>query len=143
VLEEDTPDDNMPRDNTSEHNLSDNGASDDRPVSNVSDTASPSPSPALLEELFSFANWAFGPEGFLGLDIVAFGDFSYQGRFSRNTLLLCRNKPSSSPANPDTTQQGTALTFRNMRKNDRELWDLLKRNAGFLEACPTQSILNG
>jgi hypothetical protein len=142
VLEDDTSDDDMPPDNTSKHNLSDDDASDDRPVSDVSDTAGSYLSSVLLEELFTFANWAFGPKRFPKLDIVAFGDFSYQGRFSRNTLLLCRDKPSSSPANPDTTQQGTALTFRNMRKNDRALWDLLKRNADFLEACPTQAILN-
>ena len=125
----------------SEHNLS-NDASDDRPASDFSDTSGSDRSSTPLGELFSFANWAFGPEGFPGLEILAFGDFSYQGRFSRDTLLLCRDKSSSSPANSDSTQQGTALTFRNVRKNDRALWDLLKRNADFLEACPTDSILN-
>jgi len=120
---------------TSEHNLSDDDSDD--PESEIRDAAS-----VLLGKLFGFANWAFGPEGFPELDIVAFGDFSYQGRFSWNNLLLCRDKSSSSPANPDSTQQGAAFTFRNMRKNDRALWDLLKRNADFLEACPSDEILD-
>jgi len=141
VLEDDTSDDNISSDNISEHNLPDDDASDDRPVPDISDTAGPDQSSEPLGELFSFANWAFGPEGFPELDIVAFGDFSYRGRFSRKNLLLCRDKSSSSPANLDSTQQGTALTFRNMREDDRALWGLLKRNADFLEACPAETIL--
>jgi hypothetical protein len=141
VLEDDTSDDNMYPDNISERNLSDADASADRPVFEVNDTADSDPSSTKLEALFSFANWAFGPEGFPVLDILAFGDFSYQGRFSKYNLLLCRDKSSSSPANPHSARKGTALTFRKVRKNDRALWDLLKRNSDFLEACPTDPIL--
>ena len=132
----------MSLDNTSEHHLSDDDASNDRPLSDVNDTSGSDESSRLLAQLFSFAQWAFGPEGFPVLEILAFGDFSYQGRFSRHTLLLCRDTSSTSPANLDSIQQGTATTFRNMRKNDRALWDLLNRNADFLETCPTDSIVD-
>lgn len=83
-----------------------------------------------------------GPGGFSVLEILAFGDFSYQGHFARDTLLLCRDKPSGSLTDPYSTEDVTPLTFRNMRKTDRALWDLLKRNADFLEACPIDPVLD-
>jgi hypothetical protein len=116
--------------------------SHDRQVSDVSDTPGSDQSSRLLGQLYTFANWAFGPGGFPVLEILAFGDFSYQGRFSRDTLLLCRDKSSGSLTDPYSTEDVTELTFRNMRKTDGALWDLLKRNADFLEACPIDSILD-
>jgi len=142
MLEDDTSDDNISPNNILEYNLSDDDVLNDRPLSDVSDPPGSDESSRLLGELFSFAHWAFGPEGFPVLEILAFGDFFYQGRFSRYTFLLCRDTSSTSPANPDPIQQGTTLTFRNMRKNDRALWDLLNRNTDFLEASPTDSIVD-
>ncbi|KAH6667672.1 hypothetical protein B0J14DRAFT_169359 [Halenospora varia] len=95
--------------------------------------------------LLQFANWAFGPDGLPALQVLAFGDFSYDGRFHNHNHLFCRHTWSIRNPENDTLQQSEdelILTFRPIRENDRKLWDLIDRNTEFLEACPTDSIIN-
>ncbi len=46
-------------------------------------------------ELFDFARWAFGNNGLPKLQILAFGDFSYDGRYIERMVLLCRQRIGS------------------------------------------------
>ncbi|PVH72613.1 hypothetical protein DL98DRAFT_382280, partial [Cadophora sp. DSE1049] len=82
-------------------------------------------------ELLRFANWAFGPNGLPTLQVLAFGDFYYDGRSHIHNKLFCRH----------TCEDELILTFRHVIENDTELWDLIDRNTEFLEACPTDSIV--
>ncbi|KAH6661760.1 hypothetical protein B0J14DRAFT_707985 [Halenospora varia] len=96
----------------------------------------------LPAELLEFTNWAFGPPT---LEVLAFGDFSHDGRFHVHNKLFCRHTWSTRYPGDDTSQQiddKLILTFRPVRENDRELWDGIDRNTEFLKACPTDSILD-
>jgi hypothetical protein len=99
----------------------------------------------LPGELLEFANWAFGPDGLPTLQVLAFGDFSYDGRFNDiHNYLFCRHtwsirNPENSISQPEEDE--LILKFRLVRENDRELWDLIDRNIDFLGACPTDSIM--
>jgi len=107
--------------------------------------ADPDSDVMTLAEFREFANWAFGPNGLPTLKLLAFGDFSYKGRFDDHNKLLCRHIQSIRDLENDTSQQGEdelILRFRPVRGNDRELCDLIDRNAEFLEACPTEVIMS-
>jgi hypothetical protein len=43
-------------------------------------------------QLAQFAQWAFGPTGLPTLRVIAYGDFSYEGRFARHNVLLCKDQ---------------------------------------------------
>ncbi|KAI9784369.1 MAG: hypothetical protein M1816_000893 [Peltula sp. TS41687] len=60
--------------------------------------------PALAE----FAQWAFGPTGYPALQVLAYGDFSYEGRYERYNLLLCRRESPSLPKKSSSTGKTTA-----------------------------------
>ncbi|KAH9204561.1 hypothetical protein DL95DRAFT_529207 [Leptodontidium sp. 2 PMI_412] len=99
----------------------------------------------LPTELREFTNWAFGPHGLPTLEVLAFGDFSYDGRFDVRNKLFCRHTRSTRYPGDGTSQQihdKLVLTFRPVRENDWKLWDLIDRNTEFLKACPTDSILD-
>jgi hypothetical protein len=42
------------------------------------------------QEFLNFADWAFGPNGFRRLQILACGDFSYGGRYHHQSIMLYR-----------------------------------------------------
>ena len=100
---------------------------------------------SLSSGLLQFANWAFGPDGLLGLQVLAFGDFSYDGRFHNHNHFFCRHTWSIRNPEDDSLQQSNdelILKFRPIRENDRELWELIDQNTEFLEACPTDPIIH-
>jgi hypothetical protein len=117
------------------------------PRTNISDNQSTSASPdcpSIPFEILTFSNWAFGPQGFPNLQVLAYGDFSYDGRFSQYNTLMCRDTSWSIPGNLTSRQQETKVldwTFRRLKKSDVALWELVKENADFLGACPTDLIL--
>jgi hypothetical protein len=144
------PDVMMPCDNASEDGSSNESiSSGGKPPSITHSTASSEPFDIaeilrLPAELLRFANWAFGPNGLPTLQVLAFGDFSYDGRSHIHNKLFCRHTWSIRNPENDILQQSEdelVLTFRLVRENDRELWDLIDRNTEFLEACPTDSIV--
>jgi hypothetical protein len=99
----------------------------------------------LPTELLEFTNWAFGPHGLPTLEVLAFGDFSHDGRFDVHNKLFCRHTRSTRYPGDDTSQRihdKLVLTFRPVKGNDRELWDRINRNTEFLKACPTDSIID-
>ncbi|KAF2180999.1 hypothetical protein K469DRAFT_590996, partial [Zopfia rhizophila CBS 207.26] len=83
--------------------------------------------------------WAFRLEGFPALQILAFGDFSYQGRFARYNALLCR-AISNIDLTLDTPNQ-TSNTFRPMTENDGRLREYFDSYSNVLSSCPLDSIL--
>jgi hypothetical protein len=100
---------------------------DDSSTNLDADEISHSPGP-----LFKFANWAFGLDGLPSLQVLAFGDFSYDGRFQFYNHVFCRHAWSF--RTPDTNRELT-LTFRPI-----SLWFLIHDNRDFLESCPAESI---
>lgn len=105
-----------------------------------------------LPGLAKFAQWAFGPEGYPKLQIIACGDFSYQGRYDRHNFLFCRKETCASlsstpPSHEEPTgaaPDGSRWTFRIMtRKDEEELLDGsngLKDAREFLAACPSEPL---
>ncbi|KAF2193539.1 hypothetical protein K469DRAFT_691105 [Zopfia rhizophila CBS 207.26] len=91
--------------------------------------------PVLVEELSEFARWAFGPDGFVALKILAFGDFSYQGRHQRAQVLLCRDESRVS-------DNASGKNFRYVKKSDQELWELLEYYSEALESCPADPLFS-
>jgi hypothetical protein len=92
----------------------------------------------------SITHWAFGPDRLPTLQVLAFRDFFYDGRLYIHNHLICRYTWSIRNPENDISQQGKdelILTFRPVRPNDRELWDLIDRNTEFFGACPTDSIV--
>jgi hypothetical protein len=43
------------------------------------------------DSFFNLADWAFGPEGLPDLQVLVFGDFSYDGRYQEHQIRLCRS----------------------------------------------------
>ncbi|KAJ6020264.1 hypothetical protein N7522_000339 [Penicillium canescens] len=94
---------------------------------------------AEAEELVSFAEWAFGPDGLPALQVLAFGDFSHGDRYRNQQFLMRRVYPSSGgkglagPACDDTTR----LPFHSADMSDSSIWDgSMVDGARFLSACP-------
>ena len=92
-----------------------------------------------------FAQWAFGPNGLPDLQILAFGDFSHNGRYEEHTALLCRDEAAarrmaSKRKGLRSDSQMSEWTYRHLRKEDTELQDLLSRNMCMLKACPVDGI---
>ncbi|OXV06392.1 hypothetical protein Egran_05840 [Elaphomyces granulatus] len=87
-----------------------------------------------MEDLVDFAEWAFGPTGFPTLLVLAYGDFSHQGRFRWTNLLFCR---AAIPA--EETQRPS---FRIMSQKDEYLWDLIDGGRQMLGVCPTEQTVD-
>ena len=92
--------------------------------------------PRLGRSFVDFAQWAFGPAGIRSLRLLAYGDFSYDGRFAYATLLLCRR---DSPRGKEDDER--FLRFREVKEGeDRELWELYEQELHVLTACPTSTL---
>ncbi|CAG8961875.1 hypothetical protein HYFRA_00013675 [Hymenoscyphus fraxineus] len=74
-----------------------------------------------------FVRWAFGEDGIPSLKVFAVGDFSYNGRFAKENLLVCR---------ADDSIGG----YRLLEKKDVELWELVEDSLDLLAACPREMI---
>ena len=91
---------------------------------------------SLGQSFANFAQWAFGPCGIRSLQLLAYGDFSYDGRFKSTTILLRRRE--APPGNVDGRQ---FLYFDELREGqDWELWELYRRESHVLTACPTDTL---
>ncbi|KAJ5230968.1 hypothetical protein N7489_011676 [Penicillium chrysogenum] len=96
---------------------------------------------AEAEDLVSFAEWAFGPDGLPALQVLAFGDFSHGDRYRSQQFLMrrayfpweCGGKVLAGLACDDTTR----LPFRSADMSDPSIWDgAVVDGARFLSACP-------
>ena len=90
--------------------------------------------------LSDLASWAFGPNGLLNLHVLAYGDFSYQGRYIEDTFVFGRNKKfvKSSRELPLPLRESD-FGYSLLRKDERN--DVLARYGDFLEACPVDSLV--
>ncbi|CAI4212662.1 unnamed protein product [Parascedosporium putredinis] len=88
----------------------------------------------LTRDFLNFATWVFGPNGISSLEILAYGDFSCHGRYLANSFMLRRKKPTEDGQMPWKWHDPE-------RERHFEIEDLLHRHAGFLEACPTDTLL--
>jgi hypothetical protein len=88
----------------------------------------------LTAEVLNFAEWAFSPDGLPDLKILAYGDFSNEGRWAKYNMLLCRDQ---SPLE----QMGSK--FRVLIDLDTFYWDLIDDNMDMLAACPADPIMWG
>lgn len=92
-----------------------------------------------LDDVHQFANWAFGPDGLLGLRVLSFGDFSYQGR--RPNISFCRYKPSCLHKACELTSRVSTQVYKRVTRDDVAEQEILRNNANFLQACPEDSLL--
>ena len=76
-------------------------------------------------ELLDFVIWAFGPQGLPDLQIIAYGDFSAQGRYTRFNSLFRRDRDG---------------LFCELTKAASG-WPLIEKHREALESCATHSIL--
>lgn len=84
------------------------------------------------EELEAFANWAFGPDGFPRLQVLASGDFSHGNRFIDTHRLWCR----------DTHGSGKKKTWRTLRQSDIAENELIDANRDMMSACPVSPLFH-
>ncbi|KAH1599219.1 hypothetical protein KXX34_007488 [Aspergillus fumigatus] len=78
-------------------------------------------------DILRFAEWAFSVDGLPNLEILAWGDFSYGGRYSKFNVILGK-------VGGDGGYRGLALS------NVAHL-DILENNMGMLAACPLDDII--
>lgn len=91
----------------------------------------------------NLAQWVFGPNGIRSLRLLAYGDFSEDGRFQQDTLLLCRRDSPREGGLLGTDDASKHFSFREVRRGeDTELWELYEREKQVLEACPRDSLLH-
>jgi hypothetical protein len=109
----------------------------------VNERADPEFSEALPDVL-NFAHWAFGPDGLPELEILAYGDFSFQGR--QPNMLLCRSQDlteNMTNESPDTeAAKASNGLYRQVLKEDTRLWEIVQDHSEFLEACPEDYLLH-
>lgn len=93
------------------------------------------------EEFLTFAEWAFGPSGLPNLQVLAFGDFSHEDRYSSQQFLVrrvglakeCRQKEVGRSALGELI----GSSFCAVEMTDPCIWDDVSVDGTqFLGACP-------
>jgi hypothetical protein len=99
----------------------------------------------LPRKLLPFAHWAFGADGIPSLQVLAYGDFSFEGRFGSKSHILCRQSwtiPKQEKGNTsEDGKEDKTLPFRSIRDGDKNMTELVSQNMDFLGACPVDSIV--
>ena len=86
---------------------------------------------ALNEHLPELAKWVIGPEGFPNLQILAYGNFVYPGKFETQTAVIGRNYGDHSTLIAASTKR-----FKLLDEDDIVSQGLLRKYRETLEACP-------
>jgi hypothetical protein len=92
-----------------------------------------------LPDIHKFASWAFGPDGLPSLQVLCYGDFSYQGR--RPYVTFCRSKSLDCRNGYESISRISDKSYRAVTREDVAEQEILHINACFLEACPEDSLL--
>lgn len=77
------------------------------------------------KEVEIFADWAFGPDGFPRLQVLASGDFSHGYRFADTQVLWCRKSHGSE----------SKKTWRTVQRSDVAENELIDANMDMMSAC--------
>lgn len=107
--------------------------------------AEPNTSSAKAKNLLAFADWAFGPSGFRSLQILAYGDFSYSGRYALQLLFrrstVFEVSLGQSGEVPSDAGEEIPPTFHMMANADKTLWDLTEVPEDVLGSCPVDDLM--
>ncbi|KFZ17811.1 hypothetical protein V501_01554 [Pseudogymnoascus sp. VKM F-4519 (FW-2642)] len=109
-------------------------------ASSIRDGESKDDSEAMVElrklprNVIAFSHWAFGADGIPSLQVLAYGDFSFEGRFKSENIILCRQAWT-------IPKEDTTLPFRPIRESDINMMELVSENMDFLGACPVDTIV--
>ena len=105
--------------------------------------SSQGPFVGISRDLLQLAQWAFSPDGLPNLQIIAYGDFSYDGRYTQYTELFCRDQPIPQQCKDLklTTPVQSIWTFRRLTKDDVNLQSLVQDNLDMLGACAVDTIM--
>ncbi|KFY18708.1 hypothetical protein V493_08398 [Pseudogymnoascus sp. VKM F-4281 (FW-2241)] len=109
-------------------------------ASSIRDGESKDDSEAMVElrklprNVIEFSHWAFGADGIPSLQVLAYGDFSFEGRFKSENIILCRQAWT-------IPKEDTTLPFRPIRDGDINMMELVRENMDFLGACPVDTIV--
>ena len=85
--------------------------------------------------LFHFASWVFGQNGLADLEILAFGDFSNNNRYSDRNILLV---PRSARPLRDAPRYGE---FKSIEYANIEHHTSVNEAYDFLNACPSDKLV--
>jgi hypothetical protein len=127
---------------------SDTGSHQDPDLDSNADLDSDSDAHIDLNTTFRFrknfhklAQWAFGPQGFTSLRLIAYGDFSYDGRYALTNLFLARNVGQ---LRYKVYSQNDLMGYNmdDLGSNDeRCLSKLIERHFEMLSACPVDPLI--
>lgn len=92
-----------------------------------------------VPDLSDLASWAFGPDGLLNLQVLAYGDFSYQGRYIEDTFVFGRNRSANSLRGSTRSLDKSSFGYSLLQKDERN--DVMALYGDFLEACPVDALL--
>lgn len=98
----------------------------------------------LPKNAIPFARWAFGADGISSLQVLVYGDFSFEDRFRSENLILCRQAWTIPKWKGNTSrddEKDITLPFRPIRDSDIKMMELVSENMDFLRACPVDSIV--
>ncbi|KIW41284.1 uncharacterized protein PV06_06856 [Exophiala oligosperma] len=87
------------------------------------------------EEIDSFADWVFGPNGFSELLVLAYGDFAFPDIHEDKNVLYCRNNVAQGEEGVQPTH------FKILEPADEPLWDWVQGNMDALSACAYTALL--
>ena len=83
------------------------------------------------EELHTFTDWAFGPDGMQELDVIAYGDFSFPELHEDDNALLCRGDTANSSS-----------SFQTLESNSGPLWEWVQSHMDALGSCAYRNIMS-
>lgn len=82
------------------------------------------------EELYTFAEWAFGPTGIASLEVIAYGDFAFPEISGERNAQLCRRVDGSS----------SSSSFQILEEESQALWEWTQSHMDALSACAFRTI---
>ena len=101
---------------------------------------------AEIQEVLDFANWAFGPTGLPNLEVMAFGDFTHEGRHQKQSFVIRREYLKPPPRNDSGLTSGASRWHRWFicigDVNNPSLWSNVDVDGNrFLSACPDGDLM--
>ncbi|KAI2868709.1 hypothetical protein CBS147323_11290 [Aspergillus niger] len=96
------------------------------------------------QEFLLLAQWAFGPTGLPALQILAFGDFSHDGRYREQQILIRRRRIGEQPYPRVSSDREYSISssFCLVDSDDHSLWEGLPLDGTqFLSACPGTGLM--